>query len=354
LPSLPPAQALGKLEVWDSRPRAHRTEEVFVIVSRMTRLLVAVLVAGVFAMVGITSQPTAAASTRQLALGVSALPWDSLDSVDSFASSVGRRPATWTIWNDWGGPGSGFPDMDLMNGLYARHITPLVFWQPTDPTTTHLAKYAYINIRDGDFDKYIKRWARAAKSYGHTILLRFAHEMDGDWFPWSISKYGNNATRFVKAWRHVWGIFHKVGATNVRFVWSPLNPCYCRHNLYPGDKYVAYVGFTALNWGTTKGEWRSMRAIVSERMKKIHLLTHRPVIVAELASSDAGGSKATWITKGYADVYQHYPQIRALVYFNVNMSTFTNQPDWRLEASTSAVQAYANLVSQKHFRGRIR
>ena len=64
--------------------------------------------------------------------------FDSLDAVDSFTDSVGRRPATWTIWNDWGGPGSGFPDGTLMNGLATRRITPLVFWQPTDPTTNRL------------------------------------------------------------------------------------------------------------------------------------------------------------------------------------------------------------------------
>jgi hypothetical protein len=322
----------------------------------MTRLLVAALVAGVFATFGVTSQPQPASAdtARQLALGVSALPWNSLDEVDSFTDSVGRRPATWTIWNDWGGPDSGFPDLTLMNGLAARHITPLIFWQPTDPTTTKLAKYAYINIREGMFDKYIKHWAQAAKSYGHTILLRFAHEMDGNWFPWSVSKYGNTPKRFVTAWQHVWNIFHRVGATNVKFVWSPLNPCYCRHNLYPGDKYVGMVGFTALNWGSEKGTWTPLRTIVAERMKKIHLLTNKPVIVAELASSDIGGSKAGWIARGYEDVYSRFPQIKAMVYFSVNMSTITNQPDWRLQTPADALTAYSKLVSQKHFQGRIR
>jgi len=352
---LPPAQALGKLAASKLRHEPNAPRDLFVIGSRMTRLLVAALVAVVFATVGVASQPAPASATaRQLALGVSALPWNDLHEVDSFTDSVGRRPATWTVWNDWGGPASGFPDVTLMNGLAARHITPLVFWQPTDPTTTKLAKYAYINIRLGKFDKYIKHWAKAAKNYGHTILLRFAHEMDGNWFPWSVSKYGNTPKRFVAAWQHIWTIFHNVGATNVKFVWSPLNPCYCRHNLYPGDKYVGMVGFTALNWGADKGTWKPMRTIIAERMKKIRLLTHKPVIVAELASSNEGGSKATWITKGYADVYSRFPQIRALVYFSVDMSTFTSQPDWRLQTPTDALAAYSTLVSQKHFQGKIK
>src|SRR4051812_14095684 len=116
---------------------------MFVIASRMTRLLVAALVAAVFAAAGVASQPSSASAgtARQLALGVSQLDWDSLKNVDDFTKSVGRQPATWTIWNDWGGPNNGFPDMALMNGLYRRHIVPLVFWQPTDPTTKNEGAY---------------------------------------------------------------------------------------------------------------------------------------------------------------------------------------------------------------------
>jgi hypothetical protein len=326
---------------------------VVVIVSRMTRLLVAALVVGTLTAVGMVNQPVSAA-TRQLALGVSALPWNSLDSVDSFTDSVGRRPATWTVWNDWGPTGSDFPDAAFMDGLAERHITPLVFWQPTDPTITDESAYSFFHIKSGDWDQYITTWATAARNYGHTILLRFAHEMDGTWFPWSIGNYGNTAKRFVKAWRHIWTIFHQVGATNVRFVWSPLNPCTCRGNLYPGDAYVGYAGFTVLNWGADRGGWRSMRTIIADRMHKIKKITNKPVIVAELASSDVGGSKAAWITKGYQDVYLNYPQIKALVYFSVNMSVIRNQPDWRLEVPTSALSAYASLAMKKHFQGHIK
>ncbi len=322
--------------------------------SRSMRLLVAVVFVGLIGVGGVFDGTAAAQShkPRQIALGVSAQPWQSLDDVDAFKASVGRYPATWSIWANWGGRNYTFPDSAFLDGLYERHITPLIFWQPTDPTSDQLGKYAYINIRDGVFDKYIKSWANAAKAWGHPIILRFAHEMDGSWFPWSIGKYGNTATRFVKAWRHVWGIFHNVGATNVRFLWSPLNPCWCRHSLYPGDKYVSYVGFTALNWGSDRDEWRSLDTIVKSRMAKLNRLTSKPVIVAEVASSPNGGSKATWITKGYADVYARFPQITALIYFNVDM-TPDDQPDWRLDVPEDALAAYAQLASSKHFRGRL-
>jgi len=327
----------------------------------MTRLLIAVLVAGVFATVGVAGQPAAAsaATSRQLALGVSDANWNDLGTVDAFKTAVGRYPATWTVWNDWGGPpplGSGFPNSTLMKGLHDRGITPLIFWQPTDPTTRNQYAYNYKNILAGRWDSYIRAWATAARKYGHTVLVRFAHEMDGRWFPWSVSRPGNSPERFVAAWRHIWNVFrYKAHATNVKFVWSPLKPAE-RRKLYPGDKYVDYVGFTALNWGTATGNpddvWRSMRTIIGMRMKDIQQLTRKPVIVCELASSSLGGNKASWITNGYDDVYSSYPQIRALVYFNVDMTRKT-QPDWRLQTPTDALKAYANLAVKKHFKGHI-
>src|SRR5262249_19103098 len=134
---LAPAQALGKLgRVPRVTSELHRG--MFVIASRMTRLLVAALVAGVFVTVDVGSQTaSAAASTRQLALGVSEAQWDDLSAVEAFKSSVGRYPATWTIWNDWGGPDNLFPTVNhpaLMKRLALRDVVPLVFWQPVDPT----------------------------------------------------------------------------------------------------------------------------------------------------------------------------------------------------------------------------
>jgi len=356
---LPPAQALGNLGRGQLAPRANRTEEQFVIASKMTRLLVAALVAGVFATVGVGGQSSSAsaATNRQLALGVSVFAWESLKNVDDFTASVGRRPASWTIWNDWGGPRRGFPDINVMNGLYQRGIVPLVFWQPVDPTSDSQWAYNYKNILAGRWDSYILQWATAAKAYGHTVLVRFAHEMDGRWFPWSIYNHGNSPERFIGAWRHIWDIFHyQARATNVKFIWSPLKPAE-RQRLYPGDKYVDYVGFTALNWGTATpnpdDEWRSMSTIIKARMKDLQKVTRKPVIVCELASSSHGGNKASWISKGYEDVYLRYPQIRELVYFNVDMR-YQTQPDWRLQTPSTALQAYRNLASKKHFRGALR
>jgi beta-mannanase len=52
-------------------------------------------------------------------------------------------------------------------------------------------------------------------------MLRFAHEMNGNWYPWSEGVNGNAAGQYVPAYRRVVTLFRSVGVTNVTWVWSP-------------------------------------------------------------------------------------------------------------------------------------
>ena len=81
--------------------------------------------------------------------------------------------------------------------------------------------YRLSRIIDGDYDQYIKSWAEGIKALGFPIAIRFAHEMNGTWYPWCERTNGNRPGQYVRAWRHVHDIFSEVGATNVTWVWSP-------------------------------------------------------------------------------------------------------------------------------------
>ena len=147
----------------------------------------------------------------------------------------------------------------------------------------------YAKIIAGDFDTYIHRWARAAAAYGKPLILRFAHEMDGSWFPWSIGRFdGDSRKQFVNAWRHIWNIFKGPkgeGATNVRFLWSPFTPgrrmAGAHKGIYPGDRYVDYVGFTGMNWNDGQRPWTSMVDLYRKPVANLRFISHRPIIVAE-------------------------------------------------------------------------
>jgi mannan endo-1,4-beta-mannosidase len=291
---------------------------------------------------------------RKLALGVSMLADRSILAVNAFTTSVGKTPAIWSIWSDWRGTNSAFPNTTFLNQLLNRKTVPMIFWQPTDQNNRNSPDFTYKLIVAGKWDTYIRSWATAARTWGHRVIIRFAHEMDDKWFPWGIGNFDNTAANFVAAWRHVWTIFKGVGgvgATNVRFLWSPMNPCACRPQIYPGDAYVDYVGFTSFNWGLPSA-WQSMLDGLRARTVSLGKLTHKPVIIAELGSNSKGGNKPYWITNGYPAVYTALPSIKAIVYFNVDMRS-AGQPDWRLTTPAGALTAYKGVAAKWQFTGRI-
>jgi hypothetical protein len=312
------------------------------------------------------SSVVAAEPTRQIGMGVAVPNSRSLQGFDDFTASVGgHAPAIWTLWVNWapgdslecaGAPACSFPESTLLDGLLAQGTVPMINWQPyNDDQTEADAHFTYRRIVAGKFDAYIKSFARDAKTWGHTVILRLAHEMNGPWFPWGIGRFDNTATNFKQAWRHVYRLVHDVvGATNVKFLWTPNAPCkrcvdYSK--IYPGDAYVQYVGFSQFNWSTKVSPWRSMERLYKSPLAALHTVApHKRIIIAETGSSPTGGSKANWIKDGYAWVYNHQPRVLAIVYFDVRV---LKHPDWRLTSPSSALAAYAAVAGRFKYQRRL-
>ena len=294
---------------------------------------------------------------RKVALGVSMKPDADTATYDqAIAAFDGYAPAIWSIWSDWGGGNSAFPDVGLLEQLRANGTVPMIFWQPVDPADVKSNRYRYKRIMAGDYDAYIRQFAQAARDWGGRVIIRFAHEMDGKWFPWGVTRFNNTRARFIKAWIHIWNIFKDpligVGATEVKFAWTPYSTGMGKGSLYPGDAYVDYVGFTGFNWGPPRG-WRSMMDAYARNVAGLAAFTKKPIIVAETGSSPEGGDKGAWISEGYPAVYAAYPRIKAIVYFNIDQS-HVGQPNWLLTTTPEALAAYKAILAQVPFQGRIK
>jgi hypothetical protein len=272
-------------------------------------------------------------------------PDNGLEALSAFRQSIGsRRPGIWSLWSDWGGGNAPFPDAAFLDAIVAKGGIPMLFWQPVDPTNLADSRYAYSAIAAGLHDAYLRSWAQAAKAWGGTILAKFAQEMNGAWFPWSIGRFDNTSGTFVAAWRHIVDVVRSEGATNVRFVWAPFAPCHgCASfgSLYPGDAYVDYAGFSVFDWGGNV----SLPDLLRKPVNDIAAITSRPIVVAE-TGTPANDRKATWIRDGYPAVYEQYPQVRAIVYFDVKVF---GQPDWRLDQPSAAIKAYKRLYRDPRF-----
>ena len=295
-------------------------------------------------------------------------------AVDAFAR-LGAKPALWSLWSTWGDRGGeerctrrhgtcAFP-ADAVREPLGRAIMPLILWQPTDPTKPSAGRYErYRNIIVGKHDRYIRAWAKTARSMPGPVIVRFAHEMNGTWFPWSLTSFDNTTTRYQQAWRHVVTVFRHVGARNVRFLWSPFQRCstcspYPYERFYPGNAFVDYVGVTALNWGAPT--WTSLEGLLVEPLAMLRRVSRtssnqsgKPVILPEIGSNDVGGDKAAWIRDGYPTAARRWRAIRAMVYFDYD-TTFAGQPDWRLTVpDRSALKAYRRIASRPAFGGSLR
>jgi len=333
---------------------------------RRSLLLLPLLLA--FLIVAIAA-PTAARS--RIALGASDPNGWNPAVLDAHIAKVGVKPALWSLWSNWGsragqancvyGTGNCAFPTDMVVHLHNLGIDPVIWWQPHDPGNRTSGTYhRYARILSGQHDAYIRQWAKAAKRAGklhpgRRIIIRFAHEQTGTWFPWGIGKFDNTKKNFKAAWRYVWREFKKVGALKyVRFLWSNVWP---RRYAYPGDKYVDYVGLTILNFGWDSKDWRPMDPMVNNRVKNASKFSKKPVILAEVASGDAGGSKARWIKQGYKKAYKKYPRIKGIMWLDTNEPHIeAGHPDWSLQvpADQSALAAYRGLAAQGKFRGRIK
>jgi hypothetical protein len=326
----------------------------------------------------------AEASARSaLALGYSHDPAEfqdrDMDVVDAMSRRIGSTPAMWTLWSNWGSRGGqdecppdvgrcAFPS-EPAAGLMERGITPMIWWQPAAPPGKARGEYArYVHTINGRHDDYIRQWATDARDHGGPIILRYAHEMNGKWYPWGITRFDNTPERYKKAWQHIWRIFRDVGADNVRFMWSPAQenckgcePNYAYEAFYPGNRFVDYVGLNAYN--SARNSWRSLVDVVEKPVTRLRAMTKtlsyprgKPIILGEVGSNYVGGDKAHWVTDGYNRVFQRWPGVKAIVYFDVDMTQRSRKdPDWRLvkPQDGTAWNAYRQIAAMPRFRGQL-
>jgi hypothetical protein len=288
--------------------------------------------------------PAQAEAAIKLGVHTPGAPGDAR-ALDDFAALVGRKPEIINLYRDVTAP---LLHSNEISNLAARGQTPMVTWEPFDASGRAIPMG---RIADGSYDAEIRSAARLARAVGREILIRFAHEMNLLSSPWGPGKDGNDGPTFIRAWQRVVSLFRQEGAANVRWVWSP-NVDYGGRPFtafFPGDNWVDYVGLDGYNWGTGSPgeEWTSMAGVFVPSYRTITQLSTKPVILAETASSESGGSKAAWIRDGFLTaIPQQMPKVYAVVWFNR-----VQEDDWRVNSSASSLDAYRAVVASSLYGG---
>ena len=292
-------------------------------------------------------QQPAPTAPRVPTVGVSTKGAPGGTELEQLVAQVGRVPDEVMWFVAWSVPG-GFPAQDAAR-VRALGATPVITWEPWDPAAgAGQTTYSLRSIAQGRHDAYLRQWARGIRSFGTPVVLRFAHEMNGTWYPWSPGVAGTTAADVVDAWRHVRGVLAKERATNAVLRWSPNVPfpgSTPMAALWPGASYVDQVGLDGYNWaghlpGTT---WASFRDVVAQGLDELGTLTALPVHVSETASPesapDGTGDKAAWIRDMFSTLRSD-PRLAGVTWFH-----HRKELDWRITSSPAATRAFAEGMS---------
>ena len=264
--------------------------------------------------------------------------------LDEVATVSGEIPSIVMSYKDF----LQSPPITELDAVRSRGATPLVTWEPWAwGGGINQPAYSLARITAGDFDGYISQWGQSLAAWGKPVMLRFAHEMNGNWYPWAEGVNGNQAGDYVAAWRHVHDVVAATGASNVQWVWSPNVPYWGSTDLaglYPGPGYADVVALDGYNWGTSQtwSSWVSPVDLLGPGISQLRTVAPgKPVLIAETASSELGGSKAAWNTD-LVSYLAAQPDVMGFVWFHMQKET-----DWRINSSDSSASAFKSALSAR-------
>ncbi|WP_238419035.1 glycoside hydrolase family 26 protein [Gordonia sp. 'Campus'] len=260
---------------------------------------------------------------------------------------TGVRPTVNMFFADF----TAIPPIAALDAVVAEGAEPIVTWEPW----RHLGgddydrgAFSMSSIVAGTHDDYLYRWADELAAWGSVVYLRFAHEPNGDWYPWSPAG-GTSPELYVAAWRHVHDLFASKNAANVKWVWAPNVPLADDAPLsrwYPGDGYVDVLGIDGYNWGSVPGHrWTSPEDLFGPSFGQLRNLSSRtPILVTEVGSAEEGGSKAEWIADlvAYLDGAEN---VTGFVWFDHD-----KEADWGLRSTAAAGAAMARALEEAGLR----
>jgi Glycosyl hydrolase family 26 len=256
--------------------------------------------------------------------------------VGEFAQAVGKSPNLVEIYSGWTQPFS----VSLADSLRRHGAIPFVQIDPTLASVSAIAA--------GDDDDYLREYADSVRTYGHSVVIGFGHEMNATWYSWGYKR--TSAGTFVAAWRHIVTLFNGQGARNVTWLWTiqvdqrgtgPIQ------SWWPGASYVTWVGID----GYYNNPSDTFKTVFVPTIDQVKSFTLKPILLSETAVGRDDNQVANILNlfNGIANY-----RTLGLVWFDEDLSGQTApqgdptgmKQDWRIEDNLLAENAFRLEVSE--------
>ena len=256
--------------------------------------------------------------------------------LQAIADAVDRRAEMVMCFEDF------FAEPPVAAMAVARYCgaDPIITWEPwcwTDDRSP-----AVMNaLISGALDDYVHRWAEEIGGWRSTAYVRFAHQFNGDWYPWTPGG-GTPAAAYVTAWQRLHDIFQVQQVDNVRWIWAPtVVGSGALTDWYPGDEYVDVLGIDGYNWGASLpwSRWIDPEDLFGTMLDQLRSVSaQKPILVTEVGCAESGGRKADWIAR-FVDFLGRQHDVMGFVWCERNKET-----DWRITSTPESAAAMGSAL----------
>lgn len=295
--------------------------------------------------------------------------------IEDFEAIAGKKIA-WAYFSQNWYNGIRYPKQAI-DAIAAGGSVPFVRLMPRSNEEQGHAEtcFSLQHIIDGDFDQALKEWAQEARRDSIPLLVDFAVEANGDWFPWSGVFNGGGTTdlygdpdypdgpeRYRDAYRHIIDLFRQEGAANITWFFHfnyasfPQNDWNRPKYYYPGDDYIDWIGFSLYGAQTLDEEWEGLEfsTQLQEHVQNfIEIGSVKPVALLEFGVTDQhpDGNKSHWLEDAFATITTNpYITFSAISPWH---ETWENEDETlstiRLDSSPSAQKTFQTLISDDRY-----
>jgi cellulose synthase (UDP-forming) len=196
-------------------------------------------------------------------------------------------------------------DLSVFEGEFARAKAdgslPFLRWN-FRPGADSAGSSTYKLISGGAYDDYLRACASFFRNYSEPLFITLPQH-----------NAPRNEEAFRAAWQHVYTFFNSLGISNLTWVWVPADAASISY--YPGEKFVDWIGLSALNYAASPQE-KGFRTFgqIYEPFRKAYGPLQKSVLCADLGCVK-GPQQEQWTFTALNEIKNKYTEIRGAVLF---------------------------------------